>query len=356
MSEPFGIEGIGVAFPEHELPLDLAVEMARRLCCETPKQARLVEAAYRRSGVRKRQSCVPGEEAYRWEEAERGPLLSERMRMYETHAGPLAARSAAAALADADLDARAVTHLVTVSCTGFEAPGIDLALVDALGLSADVQRVHVGFMGCHGAVNGLRVVRGLVAADPAAVVLMVATELCSLHYAYGWEPERLVGNALFGDASAALVGRAGGGDDASDGWRLRDTGSLLLPDSADLMSWRVRDHGFEMTLSSKLPALVEARLGDWLPGWLAERGVAVEGVGCWAIHPGGPRILSAAEAALGLDPAATAVSREVLAEHGNVSSATVLVLIERLRRAGAAGPCVTLAFGPGIHAEVALWA
>lgn len=351
------IAGLGIASPEHKLPVDLAIEMAQRLCCQTPKQARLAEAAYRRSGVAERQTCVPGTDAFRWEGTPHGPTLGERMAMYEEHAGPLATRSARAALEDADIEPQRVTHLVTVSCTGFEAPGIDVQLVNTLGLVPGVQRVNVGFMGCHGAINGLRVARGLAAAEQDAVVLLVATELCGIHYAYGWDPERLVGNALFGDASAAIVGVSTPSESSEGecGWQLTDTGSCLLPDSTDLMSWRVRDHGFEMTLSSKLPALIENQLAGWLPGWLAERGVALEEVGCWAIHPGGPKVLTAVEAALGLDASATAESRNVLREHGNVSSATVLLLADRLRRSNAPGPCVMLGFGPGIYAEVALW-
>ncbi|MEO0530512.1 MAG: type III polyketide synthase [Planctomycetota bacterium] len=351
------IAGIGVASPEHKLPVDLAIEMAHRLCCETPKQKRLAEAAYRRSGVAERQTCVPGTDAFRWEETSHGPTLGERMAMYEEHAGPLATESAAAALADAGIDPSAVTHLVTVSCTGFEAPGVDIVIISSLGLQPTVQRVNVGFMGCHGAINGLRVAHGLSAADSDAVVLLVSTELCGLHYAYGWDPERLVGNALFGDASAAIVGVSQAESLESDrcDWQLADTGSCLLPSSTDLMSWRMRDHGFEMTLSSKLPALIEQHLPGWLPGWLAERGVALEEIGCWAVHPGGPKVLTAVENALGLDESATVESRNVLRDHGNVSSATVLFLIERLRDARAAGPCVTLGFGPGIYAEVALW-
>lgn len=354
----FTIVGTGSAAPEHTLGVDLAVEMAQRLCCETPKQARLAEVAYRRSGVAERQTCVPGTEAYQWEDQPHGPTLAERMRLYETHAGPLAIRSAIAACEQGEIDPQRVTHLVTVSCTGFENPGVDLAIVEGLGLMPSTQRVNVGFMGCHGAINGLRVAQGLAAAEPEAVVLLVATELCGLHYAYGWDPEKMVGNALFGDASAAVVGVGDNVQAANNdgcGWRLVATGSLLFPDSADLMTWRVRDHGFEMTLSSKLPALVERHLPGWLPAWLADHGLTVDDMGCWAIHPGGPKILTAAENALGLDPAATQVSRDVLRDHGNVSSATVLLLIDRLRKAGAPGPCVTLGFGPGICGEVALW-
>ncbi len=354
----FQISGVGAAVPSHALSADASLEMVRRLCCEDPKQARLAEMLYRRSGVEQRATCVPPETAYQWEGSPHGPTLAERMALYEQHAAPLAFRAAAAALEQGDVSPRRVRYLVTVSCTGFEAPGVDLALVQSLGLDPSVERVHVGFMGCHGAINALRVVRGLAAADPGAVILLVATELCSLHYAYGWDPERLVGNALFADGSAALVGAGaalGPVRQGECGWRLKGTGSRVLPDSAGLMKWRLRDHGFEMALSAELPGLVETHLAGWLTGWLASHGQSVGVIGSWAIHPGGPKILSAVERALGLSAEATRVSRDVLREHGNMSSATVLFLLQRLRQAQAPGPTVMLGFGPGIVAEAALW-
>lgn len=351
---PLELLGAGAATPEHSLSAEDALALAQRVCCETPRQERLAAALYRRSGVDRRATCVPHTEADNWLDTPGGPPLGQRMRWYEEHATPLALASATAALADGDVPPDAVTHLVTVSCTGFESPGVDLRLIESLGLAPTTERVHVGFMGCHGAINGLRVARGLAAADPAACILLDATELCSLHYAFGWDPERITGNALFADGSGAVVLR----ETPSPGeaaWRLAATGSTLLADSSHLMSWRVRDHGFEMALSAELPGLVERELAAWLRPWLASHGLAVEDVASWAVHPGGPKIVSAVENTLGLPPAETAVSREVLAEHGNMSSATVLFLLDRLRRRGARPPCVMLGFGPGIFAEVALW-
>lgn len=277
------------------------------------------------------------------------------MQLFENHATDLAERSARAALEAAETSAGEVTHLVTVCCTGFESPGVDFALINRLGLSPDTQRVNVGFMGCHAAINGLRVAAGLAAASTDAVVLLSATELCSLHYSWGWDPNRLVGNAIFGDGSASLVGKsvAAGEDEGTP--RLADTASRLLPDTADLMSWRVGDHGFEMMLSAELPGVIEQHLAGWIGEWLRSHGLGVEDVGAWAVHPGGPRIVAAVETALGLSPTQTQVSRDVLRDHGNMSSPTVLFVTKRLLDAGAKPPIVMLGFGPGIVAEAALW-
>jgi predicted naringenin-chalcone synthase len=240
-----------------------------------------------------------------------------------------------------------------VSCTGFQAPGVDLELISQLGLDAGVQRTHVGFMGCHGALNGLRVAQAFVEADAEAVVLLCCVELCSLHLYYGWDPEKVVANALFADGAAALVATARPAHPAP-GLTLLASGSTVIPHSAALMHWQIGDHGFEMGLSSRVPEAVGSQLRPWLERWLQPRGLQVADIATWAMHPGGPRILQVCGAALGLEPHQLAVSQAVLQEHGNMSSATVLFILDRLRRAAAPGPCLALAFGPGLCAEVAL--
>jgi predicted naringenin-chalcone synthase len=246
-----------------------------------------------------------------------------------------------------------VTHVVTVTCTGFSAPGFDLALFKELGLSAGVARTQVGFMGCHGALNGLRVARAFVAADPAACVLLCAVEMCSLHHQYGWNAERVVANSLFGDGAAAVVVTAEIGP-AGDCYRLLAAGSTLIPDSEDAMSWRIGDNGFLMTLSTRVPALIAANLRGWLDTWLNGLGLTVADVGSWAVHPGGPRILAAVGEALELDRQALAVSRSILAEYGNMSSPTILFILDRMRNLERSRPCVVLGFGPGLAVEAVL--
>jgi predicted naringenin-chalcone synthase len=258
------------------------------------------------------------------------------------------------ALAKSGLPARAITHVVTVSCTGFFAPGIDRSLITALGLSPSVERTHVGYMGCHGALNGLRVARAFTGVEPGARVLLCAVELCSLHYHYGWDPQKVIANALFADGAAAVVGVAPSA--APPGaWRAAAAGSCLVPDSAGAMTWTVSDHGFEMSLSKHVPGLIARHLRPWMEGWLASYDIALTAVGSWAVHPGGPRILDAVEEGLGLPRTATVASRQVFAECGNMSSPTVLFILDRLRAAGAQRPCVALAFGPGLTAEAALF-
>ena len=127
-----------------------------------------------------------------------------------------------------------------------------------------------------------------------------------------------------------------------------------MPDSADAMTWRIGDHGFRMTLSARVPELIQTHLRSWLAGWLERHGLGLDDVRSWAVHPGGPRILDAVESALSLDPTENRVARSVLEECGNMSSPTILFIVDRMRRAGAEGPCVALAFGPGLAVEAAL--
>jgi len=281
------------------------------------------------------------------------------MQRYAREALPLALSASRGAFAEDGIAPRDVTHLVTVSCSGFDAPGVDIALIKQLGLPATVGRLNVGFMGCHGALNGLRAAQSIGAAEPSAVVLLCAVELCSLHYQYGADPEQLVANAIFADGAAALVGRAERAQrpeqaPVKDGWSLVSCGSCLIPETEDAMTWRVGDHGFEMTLSARVPSLIEQHLRPWLVDWLGQSGRTLEEIRSWAVHPGGPRILTSVVSALGLPREATAVSEQVLAECGNMSSPTVLFVLDRLRRQAAPGPTVALAFGPGLVAEAAL--
>jgi predicted naringenin-chalcone synthase len=353
------ILSLGTALPAHSMQQKEAAELARRVTCQTDDQAALVGALFRRAGVSTRYTVVPHRRALEWlpteqEEASTpvcGPTTAERMAVYRREAPPLAARAAAAALEQAAAESYEIAHLVTVSCTGFHAPGIDIELIQRLALRPNVERTHVSFMGCHGAINGLRVARALAQSAPRNKVLLCAVELCSLHYQYAWHPELLVGNAVFGDGAAALVGAAS--DDRS-AWRLAATGSCVLPDSQDAMSWSISDHGFQMQLSARVPDLISTHLRPWLEVWLAGYGLKISSIGSWAVHPGGPRILSAVEVALGLDEQATALSREVLRDYGNLSSPTVLFVLERMMQIEAPRPCLMLGFGPGLVAEAAL--
>jgi len=340
-----------------------AVSLAADLYGPDLEKPQLLRALYRRCGVERRHTVVPHRDALAWTPAidseantvaiaaSLGPSTRERMQLYAEHAPRLAIGAVRQAIDRASLDPREITHLITVSCTGFDTPGVDVRLMREFDLSPRVERVNVGFMGCHGAINGLRVARGLAAISPDAVVLLCAVELCSLHYHFRWDVERAVGNAIFADGAAAVVARA---TPQELPCRVVASGSCLIPDSSDLMSWQVGDHGFDMYLSPQVPDAIGQHLRPWMEAWLAEHKLSLADIGSWAVHPGGPRILTAVEEALSLERHHTATSREVLRNFGNLSSATVLFILQQLQEQQAALPCVALAFGPGLVAEAVL--
>src|SRR3954453_8694109 len=352
------ITGIGTALPPHRISQADAAEIAKQFACETAAQERLFQTLYRKAGVDGRNSVVLDTSDGTLENRQTfygasAPTTLERMRKYEAEASSLALAATEAALREARIAPGRVTHLVSVSCSGFYAPGFDISLVKRLPLQAGVARTHIGFMGCQGALNGLRLARAFIDASPSACVLLCALELCSLHHQYGWDADKIVANALFADGAAAAVA-VGGESTRLPLYRVIASGSTVIGDSEDVMTWRIGDHGFEMTLSPRVPDLICQYLKPWLESWLAEHELDMARVGSWAVHPGGPRILSAVCEATGLDWPALEVSHQVLADHGNMSSPTILFVLVRLHRARAPRPCVALAFGPGLTVEATL--
>lgn len=356
------------------------------LCCVTPRHsagqreaarfaveagglsgdsARFAEVIYRRSGVERRASCLLEATSAEGERLVQGfltggsgglgPTTGERMARYGVEAVELACLAARGALEGVG-GAGGISHIVTVSCTGFAAPGIDHALIERLGLDRTVRRLHIGYMGCHGAVNGLAAARAIVRSEPASRVLLVCVELCSLHFQASERPDQIVANALFADGAAAAVIAAVDGPSLGV---IAGTGGCVFPSSSEAMGWKIGDHGFEMTLAESVPKLIGEHLRPWLAAWLDKEGMSLSELvssGAWAVHPGGPRVLDAVAASLGLNDEAMRASRSVLAEHGNMSSPTVLFIVERLKRDGngAGQPTVVLAFGPGLSVEAAL--
>jgi predicted naringenin-chalcone synthase len=371
----FAIHGLGTANPPDAVSPAEGLALARLLAGPAVRDSTWLDSIYTGAGVKRRFQVIGGlamRDALDGTNHTNSPFLptrdndgvgpttAVRMERYAAEAGPIALAAARTALKEAACPADAITHLVTVSCTGFAAPGIDLALFDGLGLRRTVERAQIGFMGCHGALNGLRVANAFTTADPHARVLLCAVELCSLHYYYGDVADKLVANALFADGAAAVVGgrgsSPGGGWVGEGSWTLRASGSCLIPDSAADMAWTVGDHGFEMTLSRRVPGLIARHLKPWLESWLNGKGLSLADVKSWAIHPGGPKILAAAQESLNLSTDAMATSQEVLAEYGNMSSPTVLFVLDSLRKKHAPRPCVALGFGPGLVVEAALFA
>jgi len=373
--EPATIISIATGIPDGVIDQDVAAGVVQRLGI-TKRWNKVLPKLYQKSGVRRRSSVLLGPDHLEpdlrqsfytppTETAPYGPTTAQRMEVYAQHAGPLICKTSRLAIDRAGITPSRITHLVTVSCTGFVAPGLDHALIQAHKLRETVQRVHVGFMGCHAMVNGLRVAQAICQADGDAVALVSSVELCSIHQQYSEDPEQIVANSLFSDGSASAIvvpyRQALAMPQVDPSWRMVSSLSLKVPDSADLMTWKIGDHGFQMTLSSQVPMRIEGELRAPLETWLGTLGVSTKEIKQWVVHPGGPRILDAVEAAIGLGSESLSASRETLANYGNMSSPTIVFIMEEILRRSESeglprekGLWLVLGFGPGLHAEAIL--
>lgn len=265
------------------------------------------------------------------------PTTAQRMALYEPHALALSMQAVR------KLDADGITHLIVASCTGFTAPGLDFQIMQAADLPAATQRTIVGFMGCFAAVNALKLANDMVRADASARVLVVNLELSSLHLQEDFQDvPRMLSFMLFADgASAALVSAD------RHGIALGDFRAAIIPRSQDLITWHIRDQGFEMYLSGQVPGRIRR--------WLTEYGRALlpkTTPRLFAVHAGGRSILDAVQQGLGLAPEALHQSRDVLRNYGNMSSATLMfVLASVLDDPDTRGPGLGMAFGPGLSVE-----
>lgn len=355
--------GIGKAVPPHFISQKGAAEHAMKYYPPREEYSRLIPALYELTRIDRRASVVlekgdNGDGVTQRFFADRkgpddfGPDTTTRMLRYAQEAPVLSLASSREALKQAQVSPEEISQLITVSCTGFSAPGFDIALIKNLGLSRETSRTHVGFMGCHGMFNALRVASSMGQSRPGDKILVCSVEICSLHYSYEESYDRLLSNALFADGSSAAVLSCEG---PAGTWSLAQSGSYVFPDSEEVMKWDIGNHGFNMKLSDKVPAILGKNLRPWLERWLEQCGLQLSSIRSWAVHPGGPKILDQIRNYLNLDRSQLAGSYQILAEYGNMSSATILFILDYLHREKAAVPCLALGFGPGLTVEAALF-
>jgi predicted naringenin-chalcone synthase len=340
------ITGIGTAFPKEFAQQSLWDEVFDRRY----RGDRVARRIFLGCGVRTRHAAM---DPLRLDVGEWS--TAERMRRYVDEAMPLGLRAAQAALADAGLSAAEIGLFVVVSCTGYSTPGLDIHLARELGMSSRVRRLMIGHMGCYAAIPGMGSAADFVRARRMPA-LVLCVELTSLHVqpepdTPGPDLEQVVAHALFGDAAAAIVVTP----DAERGLEILDTVAATAPASEHLMTWQVTDHGFRMGLSAQVPDVLAAHVSPAVATLLDPFGLDLADVSGWAVHPGGPRILDVVEQRLGLGPPQTATSRQILESRGNCSSATVLLVLERLRaELDPDARTVAMAFGPGLTLCLAL--
>ncbi|MGX6603634.1 type III polyketide synthase [Micromonosporaceae bacterium Da 78-11] len=336
------IAGLGTALPPSSVQQDLWDGFFARHY--PPERRALAKRIFDNSGVRTRQAAV-------------SPLLEDvsdwsterRMRRYQVEAMPLGKEAVGRALTDAGIAAGDLGLFAVCSCTGYATPGLDILLARDMGMSANVQRLFVGHMGCYAALPGLGTVADFVVARERPALLLCA-ELTSLHLQPAVtraDLQQIVSHALFSDAAAAVVLTPG--DNSPRGYAVKEVAAVTDTTTADHMTWEVTDLGFRMGLSPRVPAVLALHVRKLIDDLLDRHGLTIGDVDGWAVHPGGPKILDVVQKHLDLDDQALAASRAVLAAYGNCSSPTVLLVLDELRRRPTPPRrVVMLAFGPGL--------
>ncbi len=349
------ISCIGTANPEHKLSQkQISSFMADALQMDADQQHQL-EVLYRASGIQSRYSVLPdfgvSRDQYRFFPQSTGlepfPTVGDRMVLYQREALPLAVR----AIANIGKELNHITHLITVSCTGMYAPGLDIQLIEELSLPTTVHRTAINYMGCYAAFNALKLADQFCQNDNAKV-LIVCLELCSIHFQKHEDEDTLLANALFGDGAAAVLVEPGAD---VRGLSLEHFHCDIVPSGKKEMAWQISDFGFEMKLSSYVPEIIKGGIHTLTQALLDQLEMSRDEIDLFAIHPGGKRILQVIEEELGMSKEDNRFAYDVLKEYGNMSSPTVLFVIKQLMDSLSAkdnGKSVlSFAFGPGLTLE-----
>jgi predicted naringenin-chalcone synthase len=367
---PTWIHRLATAVPEHSYSQAWSADWMQQHLEGRPATRRILRSIYRNSGIETRHSVVHdldpdvGTRLFVEEDGTRRPTpgTGERNDVYAREARVLFETVARRLLeGDHGFEASDVTHIVTVSCTGFFAPGPDYHIVRALGLPGTTQRYHVGFMGCYAAFQGLRMAEAFCRADPDAVVLVVAAELCSLHLQFSDDTDDLIAGAVFADGAAGALVSARKPSGTGAALEITAFHGDLVPEGEGDMAWTIGDRGFRMKLSTYVPELIQANLAPVLDALLGRTGVALDEVDWWAVHPGGRAIVDRVQETLGLSDDKVAASRGVLRDFGNMSSPTVLFVLDSVlngrgdvSQAAPGDRVFAMAFGPGLTIEAGL--
>jgi predicted naringenin-chalcone synthase len=335
-------------------------EIMKRLLASPGRTNRYIDSIYQNSDIDQRYSCISNPDDF-FRTSQTGEVINPTTKMrndlFTVEARKLfvdVARSTIDSCPNADMDD--ITHLVTVSCTGFFNPGPDYAIIEELHLNKNVQRYNIGFMGCHAAFPALRLAQSICKAEPNATVLVVSVELCTLHIQLKDDLDSLLGGALFADGGAGAIVSAKKPAPGQNVLELKHFESTLIPDSQDKMAWMIGDTGFEMILSQYLPKIIQSNIREIIEPILERQDTAISDIDHWAIHPGGKAILDRIEESLGIEGKCQ-VSRAILKQFGNMSSATILFVLKQLLETANTDKnesVLAIAFGPGLTVELAM--
>jgi predicted naringenin-chalcone synthase len=350
---------IGTALPAYRHQQEDILHFMQKVYAFHEAEKRKLKFLYHQSAIDHRYSVIPdySRQAAEWkfyphtENLEPFPSLELRMALYNKYAAPLSVDAIRNCL-DGHTEANEITHLITVSCTGMSAPGLDLQVMELMDLQKNIFRSSVNFMGCYAAVHALKIADAICNSDRTAKVMIVCTELCTLHFQKEPTADNIASSLLFADGSAAVL--VTHDEHPRSGLHLENFYAEVVTKGKKDMAWELSSTGFLMTLSGYIPDLIEEDFEALVCRALAKTDLQVKDIDNWCIHPGGKRILESIQKSLSLAPGALKEGFHVLKQYGNMSSPTILfVLKEIMQQLPKAGNkrIFAAAFGPGLTME-----
>ena len=355
------IVSIATAVPEFKHEQESILTFMQNVYAMNDVDKRKMKFLYHQSGINTRYSVLPdyGLIANEWafypatENLEPFPDLELRMKWFNKTAPKLSV-SAIEKCIENKIDKQQITHLITVTCTGLSAPGLDLQVMEAMELPGNIFRTSVNFMGCYAAIHALKLADAFCHNDKKAKVLIVCTELCTLHFQKNNSMDNIASSLLFGDGSAAVL--VTHNDDTLEGLRIKDFYSEVVLNGKKDMSWELSSTGFLMTLSGYIPDLIEEDFNSLTENALQHAGIGKKDITHWCIHPGGKKILTSIQKSIGIPVESLQHSYNVLRDYGNMSSPTILFVLKEimgeLEKAKTKKENILgAAFGPGLTLE-----
>ena len=359
---------LATASPPYKIAQTKAAEELKKRMKGDAALFRLVDIAAKYSGINNRYIVMPDAEAktnnakfYTNDDGNHfNPDTKARMDMYEEWAIKLTSQAVDKLLSKSKINPKDINRLITVSCTGFFAPGIDYHLIKKFNLLKNIKRTHIGFMGCAAALIGVNSVWESLSlqGDTASTTLLVAVEICSLHLQTEASRDNILANMIFADGAAAGLFTNKNIVNSRPYLKLVSAQSILFENSAEFMGWKIGNFGFEMMLSSELPKIILDTAVPNVMGMLNKSGVNKNDIKFWALHPGGRAILDSLQDGLKLSDEQLQPSREVLRNYGNMSSASILFVLKEIlynSQLTKNDLCCAIAFGPGLTMELVLF-
>ena len=359
------IQSIGTAVPPFKISQELHHFILESANGISRGERLLLRSVYRNSGILSRHSVLeefgnndaPENKIFHPAGKSAQVSISRRMEIFESFATDLCYKAVNDCLKNISLNSTEITHLITFSCTGMSAPGVDINLIEKLGLSRNIERTCINFMGCYAGINALRMAKYIVTSQKDAVVLLCGIEICTIHYQKSKSQDQLIANAIFGDGAAAAIITSSDNkvDQQYPGLILDKFYSEYEPSGIDEMAWRIGDFGFDLKLSTYVPALIQKNIAGLINKLFEKAGLNQKNIDWYALHPGGIKILEACEKALNISKQDNSYSYDVLKEYGNMSSVTIFFVLkkyfEKLTKDDSGKNILSCAFGPGLTME-----